>query len=410
MGAVETAAGLADFAGRGAGTDAERRAAAWLAGELAAGGREARLETFWCRPNWAMTHAWHAALALAGGLVSVSSPGLGTALLALALLSVLADALTGHSLGRRLTPERASQNVVGQAQPTDPRGEARLRLLVTANYDAGRTGLVYRRVPRTLAARITRVTRGACPGWVGWLVIAQIWLLASAIVRLGGTHTTAIGVAQLPALIGLVLMLAALLELAAAQFGPAASDNASGVAVALALGRALDVAPARNLTVDLVLQGAGDGAGIGLRRHLRMRRRSLPSGDVAVLGLGPCGAGTVHWWVSDGSLLPLRYSRGLREQISRVADPQAEPSPRPHRGRGAMPALPARVAGLSAIALGCLDRTGLAPRSHLAGDTPELLDPAAMDAALGAALMLVDALDAELGRARGEGRGRLTPA
>jgi hypothetical protein len=42
--------------------------------ELGAGGRSALLEPFWCRPNWALAHAWHALLGLAGGLVAVSDP------------------------------------------------------------------------------------------------------------------------------------------------------------------------------------------------------------------------------------------------------------------------------------------------------------------------------------------------
>ena len=66
MRTAETVAGLAAFARRGAGTDAERRAASWLAGELRESGREAVIEPFWCRPNWAFAHAWHVFLGARG--------------------------------------------------------------------------------------------------------------------------------------------------------------------------------------------------------------------------------------------------------------------------------------------------------------------------------------------------------
>jgi hypothetical protein len=46
MDAMEIVEGLAAVPGRGAGTDAERRAAAWLASELDRGGTEAFVETF----------------------------------------------------------------------------------------------------------------------------------------------------------------------------------------------------------------------------------------------------------------------------------------------------------------------------------------------------------------------------
>ena len=164
---------------------AERRAALWLCGELQAAGHDARLETFWCRPSWAFAHAWHVALGLAGSLVAVSHPSIGGAMILVAILAVIADALTGISPGRRLTPERASQNVVVDRGAAD---DERVRLIITANYDAGRVGLAYRDRVRAACARLREVTGGLSPGWLGWLVIGLMWLLAVAILRLEGTR------------------------------------------------------------------------------------------------------------------------------------------------------------------------------------------------------------------------------
>src|ERR1700740_3825185 len=105
MPAPDAAAGLGAFQGRGAGTDAERRAARWLAGQLRSTGRQVHLETFWCRPNWALAHAWHCLLAVAGSLVTVGNAPVGGGLILLALLSVLADVVGGSSLGGRLTAQ-----------------------------------------------------------------------------------------------------------------------------------------------------------------------------------------------------------------------------------------------------------------------------------------------------------------
>ena len=97
---LETITGLADFTGRGPGTDAERRAARWLAGELAGNRRHrVRVETFWCRPNWALAHAWHVALALVGSLVAVGDPTIGATLLGVALISTAADATSADRSG-----------------------------------------------------------------------------------------------------------------------------------------------------------------------------------------------------------------------------------------------------------------------------------------------------------------------
>jgi hypothetical protein len=207
-------------------------------------------------------------------------------------------------------------------------------------------------------------------------------------------------VLQLIPSVGLVLALALLLELAAAGRAPAANDNASGTALAVSLVRALDAAPPQNLAVELVLTGAGEGAGIGLRRYLRSRRRELRPGDAVVIGFAACGAGTPRWWTSDGALLPLRYSRPLIGLCSDVAEQEGHLGAAPYRGRGSGPAFPARLARLPATTIGCLDQRGRIPHSHQPSDRPELLEEPALDATAQFSLMLVDALDAYLGSRR----------
>ena len=115
------------------------------------------------------------------------------ALILVALVSLAVDALTGRSLGRRLTPERASQNVVSRRPAARPWPGARpaagasrsdgrppVTLLITANYDAGRAGLAYRPALRRAAARLRRATGRMGPGWLGWLALAFAWLLVTA--------------------------------------------------------------------------------------------------------------------------------------------------------------------------------------------------------------------------------------
>lgn len=386
---LETTAVLAAFERRGPGTDAERRAARRLARELFAAGYKVRTETFWCRPNWALAHAWHVALALGGSLVSVGQPTVGAAMLGAALLSVLADGLTGASPGRRLTPERASQNVVAHTSADPDHDGDRTTLIITANCDAGRTALIHRDALRRPAAWLRRTLGPFALGWLSCLSLAITWSLAIAIVRAAEKHPPhALGAIQLPPTVALVLALALLLEAAAAAYGPAANDNASGTAVAIALAGALKAGPPRNLTVELVLQGAGEGQEIGLRRYLRTHRPNRTS--TVVLGIAPCGDGQVEHWLSDGRLIPLRYARLLRELSAGIDESGG------HRGRGATPALPARVMGLPTIAIGGLDPRGLAPRSHQATDVISAVDETALDRTTEFALRLVDEIDASL--------------
>jgi hypothetical protein len=398
---AEIAAQLAAYERRGAGTDSERRAARWLSEELAASGNTTTTETFWCRPNWALAHAWHVALALAGSLVSVGEPRIGGALILAALISIIVDERLGFSPGRRLTREHASQNVIAQRHGAATTNE-RVRLIITANYDAGRAGLAYRNRVRTPIAKLSALTGRRAPGWLGWLTLMCVWLLVTAILRLEGDKGTAIGLVQLAPTVGLVIALALLLELASADFAPAAGDNGSGTAVAVAITRALAAAPPAHLDPELVLQGAGDGFPIGLRRYRRARKRAIRASNVVVFGIAPCGQGAMRWWVSDGQLVPMRYLAKLRELCAGLG------MGAPHRGRGATPAFPARSSRLPAIAIGRVDRRGLAPSSHQRTDAPASLDPTALDETVEFGLTLIDAIDAFLRTRPSDGRHRIT--
>ena len=405
MRAIDTASGLAAFTGRGAGTDSERRAARWLAGEVSSPTLDVIVEPFWCRPNSALAHAWHIALAIAGSLVSVASPIAGVSILVVALVCVIADAMTGISPGRRLTPEHASQNVVAVSAHASPE---RTRLILTSNYDAGRVGLAYRDVFRRSSSFLRRAVHGITPGWLGWLVIVIVGLLVIAVLRLEGHRSQPIGAIQLPPTVALVLGFALLLELATADWSPAAGDNATGVATALALASALDASPPAHLDVELLLTGAGDSEQLGLRRYLRAHRAERGPGNTVVLGIASCGGGTPRWWQSDGTLVPLRYAKPLRELAARIAGDEPHLGLAPHRARGTGPAFPGRTAGRPAITIGCLDQDGLAPRSHSRGDTPHAIDPGAVDAAVQFGLLLIDAIDAAVNDA--QGRPSATPA
>jgi Peptidase family M28 len=387
---TETVSGLADFERRGPGTDAERRAATWLVDELVKAGRDARIEPFWCRPNWALAHAWHVALAIAGSLIAIPSPTVGAVVVAIALISTLADATVGISLGRRLSPERASQNVVATSPAASARDRHPVRLIVTANYDAGRAALAYRPAFRRPAATLRRALARRAPGWIAWETIAIVWLLATSILRIDGVSKQTVGAIQFVPDVGLLIGFALLLDLAGASWSPAAGDNASGVAVAIALVSALDAAPPPGVAVDIVLAGAGESGGIGLRKYLRANRREMQPSNAIVLGIAASAGGRPRWWTSDGPFIPLRYSATLRRVCKRVADGEPHLNAGEHRGRGGTPALPARARRLPAIAIGCIDDRGLAPHSHQLTDTPDSVDPKALEDALQFALMIAD--------------------
>src|SRR5215208_7434015 len=129
--------GLVAFEGRWPGTDAERRAAEHLEQRLQALGRDAEVEPASVYPNYAVTHAIHALIGIVGSVLSVYTPVVGAALVLFATISAFGDLTGSLYIVRRLTGRRASQNVTSKES-----GEKRGAVILTAHYDAARTGAV----------------------------------------------------------------------------------------------------------------------------------------------------------------------------------------------------------------------------------------------------------------------------
>jgi hypothetical protein len=388
----ETVEALTRFHGRAPCSDAERRAGRWLAARLRDLGRQTETETHWVRPQWELIFVLHALAAIAASLISTEQHVVGVAVLGALTLSFVVQLSGRWTLLGLIMPRRATQNVIG-FPPAGAKSTPRLRLIVTAAYDAGRSGLVYREGLRRLLARLTR---GHPPRGAVLMLLSMIALTAVAAARTAGVDADWLNIAQFVPTLVLVLAVALVLDIWLSQTVPGAGDPASGAAVALALAAALDRAPPRELEVQVVLTGAAEGSGLGLRAFLRRHRRELPPRDTALLHLAACGRGRPRWWRADGLLVPLRYHPRLVGIAERVARDESHLGARPVRGRGTGGAYPARAAGLPAITVGCLDEECIVPASRQHSDTAAGVDSEALDAALEFCLALVDRLDADL--------------
>jgi hypothetical protein len=339
--------GLCSHTGRGACTDAERRAALWLHDELRARGHEAWVETRWVRPQRATALALAALLAVLGSLLATA--------VAIAGLIVAAVGAVWMAVPLPILPRRATQHVLTEAPPDG------IVLAITAAYDAPKRGLVLNDHWR----------RYGVPAWIPAACGGVI--VAAAAARVAGYEPGWLGAVQLVPTVALLLVVAAAADVALSGFSPGANDNASGVAVALALLDEITRDPPRRLSPTLLLTGAGRALPRTAGRLL-----DLPAERVVVLEVGPCGAGTPAW--------------SARHPQVRAAAERAAAALRLPAGR--RPRNPATR--LPAIRIAALDERGLTPRAHQADDTE--VDPAVMDASLDLALGVIDALDAAISK------------
>jgi hypothetical protein len=349
-------------------------------------------------PQWHLVYAAHLGLAVGAGLLALVSAPAGFALALLVATSLYLDLNTRFYLLRRLFFRRASQNVLSRGGKPD----APARLIICAHYDAARTGWVYGERSTRSAARVPRRARVLLGPMriVFWSTALLVPLLGA---RLAGVDGRLLAIAQLVLSAVLVISLVLLVDIALSDIVPGANDNASGVAVALALGRSLDADPPAHLDVWLLLTGAEECIGEGMREFVRGQRTQLASGTTYVLAIDSVGFGNVHYISAEGLAVSYAMDPRLVALCKAIADADREGAGRFAADAVRSPfltdATPAAIAGHRAIALTGLDDRGLPPATyHTPRDTPERVDQRCLVDAHDFALELVRQIDRDVAR------------
>jgi hypothetical protein len=386
---------LVEFEGRGPGTDAERRAAAHLVERLDGLGRHAEAEQIEIWPRWAMTYAIHATLAILGSVLSVSVPLVGAALALLATVLTFLDANGMAITTRRLLGRRASQNVVSPEG-----GDKGGTLVLTAHYDAGRTGLAFSPWLHERRAALGQLLRRPI-GPFQPLFYALVWVLLCCLLRLPGIESGILTLVQFAGTVLLILALPFLLDTAFARTAPGANDNASGVATALRLAERYG-GELEYFDLHVLLTGAEEALGLGMRAHIKGHRGELDPERVVFLNIDEVGRGTVRFTEREGLVLPLKTHRQLVTICEEIADDEDEdedgdPVVRGIASRAASDGFVARSGGFPAITITCKSRLDYTQGHHTASDTAERIDDDALERAYAFCCELIERLDATVG-------------
>jgi hypothetical protein len=395
---------LCSFKGRWPGTYAERRAAEWLVDQLRGAGRKAELEPTYVQPEYSLAIAIHVVLAIAGSLVALVSAPIGFAMVLLSAFSLYLDQNTRLYVLRSLLFRRASQNVVSPG----PSPDAPARVILSAHYDAAKTGYVFGprsvRAAKRLSER-ARVLLGPIR-LIFWVGIVPLLLCAG--LRMAGVEARWLDLAQLFPTVVLLITFVLLIDIALSEIVPGAYDNASGVAAVLSAAAALDAEPPQNLDVWVVLPGAEECNAQGMARYVAAHRKQLDPENTYFVNIDSVSFGTVHYLASEGAIVSYGMDRRLLELCEAIASAERDTA---EGGDGPVPArsvripthtdaLPARARRLRAISILGLQDGLVPPYYHTPDDTPDKLDDEAMTRAVDFTLALVGALDRDVGRIR----------
>jgi hypothetical protein len=304
----ELVEGLA-AAPRETGSDGERRAAEWLVERLAEHDAHARLEverlhdTFW----WPLGIA--AAAATVGGLAALRGRRVvGAALGAVAAAAAATDMPPGRRHLRELLPKRDATHVVAELGPAD----APNTVVLVAHHDAAHSGLVFDpRIPE-IADRAGFIEQNDTSPPLMWPVIAGPAAVAAG-SALGSRMLTRAGTAVSAG------FAAAMVDIGCRDVVPGANDNATGVAVLVAIARALTAEPTSNVRV-LLVSTSEEGLCEGMEAFGRRHFPSLPVESTFFLSVDTVGSPHLTVLRGEGMRLMRDYPPRSLAIVDRLAD------------------------------------------------------------------------------------------
>jgi hypothetical protein len=355
---------------RGTGTPGEAAAADYVARHLARLGLAVERQGFRAVADQnAFPLAVNLVALLAVVLYSLGGPLARWAAAALALATpVLFWETVTHSESplRPLLPHVHSQNVIGRILPTV---ETRQRVVLLAHLDTNRCRLAWQSATVRYLEPLTWLTfavlvllgglhlAGALLGgplWVWWLSLFPAGYILGTVVTLWRDWRT--------------------------PFSPGAHDNASGVAVALAVGQRLASQPLRYTEVWLAFTGAEETDHRGLKVILQEHGATLR--DAAFLDLEGVGGGELVYLAREGLCWPYRPDPGLLALAERIAVRRPDLGVRPAWMTVEDEVRTLRNRGYRALCIAGRDpQTGTLPRWHRPDDTADTVSPEALERA-----------------------------
>lgn len=384
---------LVAFEGRGAGTDAERRAADHLAERLRALGREVEVEEARVHPNVALTHAIHALLTIVGAVVAIEYAGIGLLIVLIAAVSTFGDLTGQFLLLRRLTGTRRTRNVVSRED-----GDKVARLVLMAHYDAAPGGAVFARRVRERRAALSRVL-GREIGFGGVFFAAIVAVLVLTLLRGAGQEGIVISVLEFIPLVGLIVSVPLLIDIALNRPVPGANDNASGVATVLRLAERFG-GELENFDLWVLLPGAQEAQAAGSRAWVKAHKDTLDPKTTVFVNVDEVGYGTVRYVTKEGPLIAPPFHPTLVGHAAEIAEQDEEDGRFGARGtvsRSMSDAYPARAKNLPAISISCRGALDYTPNHHQATDTPDRIDVDALERAFGFLALLIERIDVQVG-------------
>lgn len=382
---------------RGSATSGERQAAEHLERRLAGMGLEVALEPFRAYPHYYHVYLLHMVLLLVAAAIDARAPWVATAIALLVAVSFWGDMATQFYVLRRVFPRQSSQNVLAKLPgPARPRR----RVILTAHYDAAHSGLIFETRGAKRMARLSQRFLGGGPAVMAFAFDVMLLFLVTLPLPAFGWATPP--VVALQVLLAAVFLLKAIVmwDIGRHPVVPGANDNASAVAVVLALAEKLRDEPLADTEIWALLPGCEEGIMLGMVAFMEQHAPELDRATTYFLNLDSVGCGDLKYTTGEGFLRVFPYDRELVAIAETLGCEPRFADVASNVVRFGTDAQAPNVRGYKVLNLISLDEDGYPANYHWSTDLPENVDPAAVERAYAFTLAVCQQLDGAVAFAR----------
>lgn len=371
---------LCRFPHRGTATPQGAEAARLLQSYLTDMGATVRMEPFQTPKTYATIVYWLiGGLVVSLGLVPITGVAIGLVL----YFVVLAWRYFNwqYSFIVKFPIQHTAHNVVGH-WPSHIPGNWSRKVILMAHYDTAPVSLLYS--PRQQKNfRISLIISL-------WLMGLSVGLAVLEAFRVGLPYISYVRYGLMTYFVGQALL--GTLGYWLQGYTNGASDNATGVAAAMATAELLQQAKLPNLDLEIVLTSAEEVGMLGAYNYVQEHKRSWKSNPPMVINFDTLGAGTLTIIEQTGTVDTIRYQNKPTELAKALINTEAF--------RGKVQVGRWHTADFDSVwlvrnripvlALCALDDEGQMPRIHQSTDTLPLLDTTPMQTAVDLAVAVVN--------------------
>lgn len=375
--------------GRGSCSQGEHNAAQYACAQLhSLGVQDGHVEGYNGAPSTYRPFTLAFTTALLGSLAIWISPTPSISLLAVALNllgagGMLAETDLANNWMRWLLPTAISHNAIGSLPPA---GQVRGHAILCAHIDTHRTPIFY-------SSKAWHKAFGYLVGgaFISMPLAALIYLI---IALTGLSWLVWLGI---PFIAVQLFALALCVHADLTPFSPGANDNASGVAVTLAIARRVRSSPLQNTQLWFVFTGCEETGAHGMAAFLDKHAAKLGK-DAFYIILDQVGAGNLEYLVKDGLIIKRDTHTDAVQLAEKVASRVPHITIKRQIGIAYTDAMAATRTGLKALTLVALPpaNSTLSTHWHQMSDRIAVIQPDALQDALDftwACLQEIDQVD-----------------